>query len=810
VKELLENAMDAGATRIEVRFVNHGMQLIEVVDNGSGILDEDLQTVTERYTTSKLQTFHDLSSVSTFGFRGEALNSLCHVASVSITTRHATRSLGVTVHYDQLGKIRTKQAVARDFGTTVAAKSMFEALPVRRKELERNAKREYTKCISMLQNYAIIACGIRISVWHNSKLVFATEGKSRIQDQWASLFGSKEALQLQECNATISLPSSTASTSETAATDDKDNKEPSIVGVYALGVAAAERQFLFCNGRPIQHPKFTKLIKDVVKGKTSAQKSIGIFYALDFRCPPDFVDVNVTPDKRTVYITAEAAILEALRSLMDSAMDHHFSTFSVGQVESMSVRPPSPKRVKRESDSDPLSSLSVSSPPFANPEASSSASSHTSPESLLNPNPVSRPRSVSPAATTLTASRKEYLDRSAVDGEDEDETSDLPMDMPDPLRTSVKPSAFVRRPPSQGNPFDRFRKDAGLVPTATIASLSQPSVKDYFVPARCPDKAAAVVDQEVALPEVPRSPPKEERPATVPNRTNSPILASEEAPGSSIVPDESSTSPAIRFQPRQLAVEFDVAEMRRIMSNSANDDADGSADEDEEMLSVSRKASDQTIRVAATDVTDPDMRVQISKSDFARMRIIGQFNLGFILVELDGHLLIVDQHASDEIFNFHRYCDSMEIRTQRLLRPVKLEIDCADAEIIREPQHLATLKRCGFLVQEDENANWWVHELPFFGPRLLGVSDLYELIARIRDDPSNPSQQPSTVRSVLASRACRTSIMIGDPLDMSTMRRVVQHLGEIDKPWNCPHGRPTMRHLCDLDSVQLVHNTEVD
>ena len=107
LKELLENALDAGATKLEVRLKEHGVELLEVGDNGKGIALADLETVAQRHTTSKLAEFDDLQSLSSFGFRGEALNSLAALSSLSITTRTKEDVTASTLHFDSNGAIKT-------------------------------------------------------------------------------------------------------------------------------------------------------------------------------------------------------------------------------------------------------------------------------------------------------------------------------------------------------------------------------------------------------------------------------------------------------------------------------------------------------------------------------------------------------------------------------------------------------------------------------------------------------------------------------------------------------------------------------
>lgn len=134
-------------------------------DNGSGITPENYGTVALKHYTSKLSTYDDLSSLQTFGFRGEALSSLCALSKFHIITAQASDGpKGTKLEFEQSGKLKSTSVVAAKQGTTVVVENLFHNLPVRRKELEKNVKREYSKVLEMLQAYACISTGVKFSV----------------------------------------------------------------------------------------------------------------------------------------------------------------------------------------------------------------------------------------------------------------------------------------------------------------------------------------------------------------------------------------------------------------------------------------------------------------------------------------------------------------------------------------------------------------------------------------------------------------------------------------------------------------------
>lgn len=213
------------------------------------------------------------------------------------------------------------------------------------------------------------------------------------------------------------------------------------------------------------------------------------------------------------------------------------------------------------------------------------------------------------------------------------------------------------------------------------------------------------------------------------------------------------------------------------------------------------------------------LSLTVLKDDFARMRVVGQFNLGFILVTRPGNstdstkaankdeVFIIDQHASDEKYNFERLQLETTVQNQPLVRPQFLDLTAMEEEIIIG--NLEALEKNGFLIEVDSSGDTPVGRrcrlvsLPMSREVVFDARDLEELLALLAESPSTSSSnipRPSKVRRMFAMRACRSSVMVGKTLTRKQMGTIVKHMGEIDKPWNCPHGRPTMRHLMGLNT----------
>ncbi|KAI8855282.1 hypothetical protein BC829DRAFT_4331 [Chytridium lagenaria] len=310
VKEIVENSLDAGATMVDVRMKEMGLEGFEVSDNGSGINPENYDSVALKHYTSKISRFEDLTTVTSFGFRGEALSSLCATGILTIITATEDQSpMGMKLEYDSFGKLASSTPFAREKGTTVSIKGLFETLPVRHREFKKNIKKEFRKCIEVLQAYALISEGVRIHVSNQSSKGdkvkhISTSGSATLKENFSSIFGVKSLQPLMEFNFNLDF-------------DEDDDISSSIQGQGLIskpmsncGKSTSERQYIFVNKRPCDMPKLVKVINEVYRSYNMHQYPV-VVWNMNLR--PDQYDVNVTPDKRTLFLHNEKSLFEQIR-----------------------------------------------------------------------------------------------------------------------------------------------------------------------------------------------------------------------------------------------------------------------------------------------------------------------------------------------------------------------------------------------------------------------------------------------------------------------------------------------------------------
>src|SRR5436189_2284832 len=197
VKELIENAIDAGATAIDIVLENGGKKLIEIRDNGCGMPEEDATIAIERHATSKIRDFDDLTRVRTLGFRGEALPSIASVSRFTLLTSDNERGEATEIDCDPLTGARTARPAARDRGTTVSVRELFENVPARRKFL-RSADAEFRSIVTVVSSYALPLPALAFRLEHNGRVVLDLPPAPSMRERTVQVIGSSAEEYLEE------------------------------------------------------------------------------------------------------------------------------------------------------------------------------------------------------------------------------------------------------------------------------------------------------------------------------------------------------------------------------------------------------------------------------------------------------------------------------------------------------------------------------------------------------------------------------------------------------------------------------------
>jgi DNA mismatch repair protein MutL len=297
VKELLENSIDAGSSRIEIKLEEGGIESITVIDNGSGIPKDDIPKLLHRHSTSKIVTEDDLYTISTLGFRGEALYSIASVTKLRIRTRHHDDTEGTELVSED-GRIEI-HTISAPIGTTIESTGLFYNTPARRKFLK-SPSSEYQKIAEVVTRYVLAYPSISFELLHNGKSVLKSLGGSP-QDPLIALWGAKVASQM--------LPV------------DFRAGEIRITGFIsspALSRTNRKDITIFVNGRLVRDSTIAASIERAYHGNLPPGRfPIAI---LKIELPSTEVDVNVHPNKKEVRLADPGAIFKDVQVAIDRAL----------------------------------------------------------------------------------------------------------------------------------------------------------------------------------------------------------------------------------------------------------------------------------------------------------------------------------------------------------------------------------------------------------------------------------------------------------------------------------------------------------
>lgn len=341
VKELVENSLDSGAQSIEIWFKNQGFDSIQVSDNGKGIQPADFESVAKKHCTSKIKLFSDLDFVASYGFRGEALFSIAELSEkLCLTSKvkdfsedFATKVEICTIPPPQTRKI-TK--IAAKEGTIVQVEGLFKSYPVRRQEFERNLKTQFASCVELLYAYAIVNSSVRFACYNTAKsssmrtLLFQTQGTGKLMDCCAEIYSSSRLKSFVEFSF-----------------DPKDRENCSfshINGVISKEMPASKESLVFINNRPCDFVKIPRAIQQLYRRFFDPKGSI--FCIVFIHLKAETFDVNVTPDKRKIFIQKEGELLEFLVKEMKVLFEKVFSVSSL-PIEVQRIPPAQiPRQIK--------------------------------------------------------------------------------------------------------------------------------------------------------------------------------------------------------------------------------------------------------------------------------------------------------------------------------------------------------------------------------------------------------------------------------------------------------------------------------
>ncbi|XP_016279382.1 mismatch repair endonuclease PMS2 isoform X3 [Monodelphis domestica] len=586
---------------------------------------------------------------------------------------------------------------------------------------------------------------------------------------------------------------------------------------HGVGRSTTERQFFFINQRPCDPAKISRIVNEVYHLYNRHQYP---FVVLNISVDSECVDINVTPDKRQILLQEEKFLLAVLKTSLIGMFDSGVNKLSVNQkplldsggnllkmysTEMEKTLPEKKNLISLQNKGEEKRTLTISRLREA------FSLQHTTEQSFqtLKTHKQDSPRQRNPwsfcSTSSLVNSSKPISGKECGSQEMVEPTPCIHSSMsPKPVDTdkdSGHSGTFTQSDEGSSTPekgagrecitsspredytfskenVDIFKKSPGIDSQFSITEscLEEKSIENVFINLSPPSNSSPQgkrFKKEVSSLNF-SVPPK--------------VMNAEELSASQV-------DIAIKVTKKEVPLDFSMISLTKRIQQLQQQ-------EQQRVKAQNYRRFRAKISPGENQAAEDELRKEISKDMFAEMEIIGQFNLGFIITKLNEDLFIIDQHATDEKYNFEMLQLHTVLQGQRLIMPQTLNLTAVNEAILIE--NLEIFRKNGFDFIIDEHApvteRVKLISLPTSKNWTFGPQDIDEMIFMLSDCPGVMCR-PSRVRQMFASRACRKSVMIGTALNKNEMKKLITHMGEIEHPWNCPHGRPTMRHIASLNII---------
>ena len=717
IKELVENAIDAGAHAIEVEIADGGQSYMRVTDDGCGMSPEDAHKCIIRHGTSKISSVEDIFAITSLGFRGEAVPSIAAVSHMQITTRQASDDFATHLILDG-GKITAEDQAGAPVGTTMEVSDLFYNTPARRKFLK-SERTESSKISEMVTKLALANPAIAFTFTNNGRTTMKTGGTGDLRETVANIYGANVARDVF------------------AVTADQDGI--SLEGyVGKPSVLKSNRNWQTCivNHRIVHNPLMFKAIDNAYHAMLP--KSGYPFAMLHLHVDPATIDVNVHPAKTEIKFSDEQAVYRAIY--------HSIVTALVAQEK--------PEAIAKTIGTDEK-----------NPSG-------------LRPAPLRRGANV--GAESLPC--KGEGDRSRWKGSSINARS----------QESGQATSVGAVP--KGGPQEKATSQSATL----TAPLSGEPLSDG--PDRAPKglhRGASVV---TGGPQ--RTAPLSGEPlADGPDRA--PKGLSREPVGTHGLDSDGSSLSGRTLRSAEL-----TAPLRRganVGAESLPCEGDRSRWKGSSLFSQALAQHGQGGPSEATSVVSEASAPKIVFDGDDDVFIpLGEVADCFIIAKKGQDLYIVDQHAAHERIRYDTFCKRVErMPSQQLLTPEFVEVDNEDMTLLLERQDV--FNDLGYTYSEAGPTTLRVEEVPC-DLQTSDIADSLKDICLLLHDQKEPDKAMVRHRS-LAYLSCHGAVKAGDSLNIRQMKQLLDDLFHTEKPYVCPHGRPTIIRFTPKELAHLFKRT---
>ena len=703
IKELVENAIDAGAHAIEVEIADGGQSYMRVTDDGCGMSPEDAHKCIIRHGTSKISSVEDIFAITSLGFRGEAVPSIAAVSHMQITTRQADDDFATHLILDG-GEITAEDQAGAPVGTTMEVSDLFYNTPARRKFLK-SERTESSKISEMVTKLALANPAIAFTFTNNGRTTMKTGGTGDLRETIANIYGANVARDVFAVSA--------------------DQDGISLEGyVGKPSVLKSNRNWQTCivNHRIVHNPLMFKAIDNAYHAMLP--KSGYPFAMLHLHVDPATIDVNVHPAKTEIKFSDEQAVYRAIYHSIVTALVAQEKPEAIAKTIGVDVGAV-PKGGPQEK------ATSVGVVPKGGPQEKATSQSATRTAPLSGEPLVWGARPQEGGKTTIVGA----VPKGGPQGEKATSVGAVPEGGPQRTAPAGPQEKTTSQSAARTAPAGLSVWAAGLNP-----------------PADGPDRAQKGLSGEPL--------------ADGPDRAQKGLLGESPAWGA-----------------RQ---ERGGADQPSLFSQALAQHGQGGPSEATSV--VSEAAAPKIVFDGDDDVFIP----------------LGEVADCFIIAKKGQDLYIVDQHAAHERIRYDTFCKRVErMPSQQLLTPEFVDVDSDDMTLLLERQDV--FNDLGYTYSEAGPTTLRVEEVPC-DLQTSDIADSLKDICLLLHDQKEPDKAMVRHRS-LAYLSCHGAVKAGDSLNIRQMKQLLDDLFHTEKPYVCPHGRPTIIRFTPKELAHLFKRT---
>ncbi len=739
IKEMVENSIDAGATNITVEIRNGGISFIKVSDNGKGIAQDDLEIAFERHATSKIRSADDLDTVTSMGFRGEALASIAAIANVELVSKTKEQEIGYRVVVEA-GNILEKEEAGCSTGTTITVKNLFFNTPVRYKFL----KKDYTESgyiEDVITRIALVNPKIAIKLINTGKTVIQTNGSGDIKSVIYSIYGKDIANGIMETNYQY-----------------EDIKISGVVGKPQIARSNRSNQLFFVNKRYIKDKTLTAATEQAYKGLIPIGK-FG-FVILNIEMNPAKVDVNVHPAKLEVRFQEENKIFQSIyHAVKDTLLKNELVANTEKQVQPQETKTFDRNAVSFE---ERLRNLRESKKENQQTgglfgfrkQNEKKIEEYTNEESRIKTNVIDEHKS----KTDIEEKTLPKVENIGAPINTEDVLKQLKE-----MRTKLV------------NEIQENNINYEVEPKyETQIKTEENSVKE--------DSTA--YELNVEHPELEQNQNMEIEQKSTEQQEKQKQEQSEEPKQGQF------TEETVEQLEGKNTIDENFTQMYTKMFGTAP------IMKNEELNKIETNASQDAVDIVKDNVSMFETQEQFNKPIY---KFIGIVFKTYIILEIDKEMYILDQHAAHERIMYEKvkknyYSDKIK-DSQMLLLPDVITLTHKEMDIAKE--NMQMFEQAGFTLEEFGENTIKLTGVPTVCIDLDNKELFLETLDEINTVARTAKQEKE--EKFIATVACKAAVKANMALTTQEVEKLMDKLLELPNPFTCPHGRPTAIKMTKYD-----------